>query len=121
MSSPKIVAEELSVHIVEAEILRQVSMTVGAGEFLSVIGPKGAGKSTLLRCLDGILEPSAGRVVIDGRPLADFSRRELARQLFVSENTVKTHLQSIRRKLGLTGREDIAARARELGLLPPAE
>lgn len=46
------------------------------------------------------------------------SRRELARQLHVSENTVKTHLTSIRHKLGVTGRDSIVARAVELGLLP---
>jgi LuxR family maltose regulon positive regulatory protein len=45
-------------------------------------------------------------------------RRELAAQLFLSENTVKTHIKSIRRKLGLGGRDDIVARARDLGLLP---
>ena len=45
--------------------------------------------------------------------------RLLSAQLFVSENTVKTHIKSIRRKLGLDGREDIVGRARELGLLPP--
>jgi iron complex transport system ATP-binding protein len=56
-----------------------VSLTVGRGEFLSVIGPNGAGKSTLLRCLDGILVPSNGRVLIDGRPLSEYGRRELAR------------------------------------------
>jgi LuxR family maltose regulon positive regulatory protein len=46
------------------------------------------------------------------------ARRELAAQLFVSENTVKTHLTSIRRKLGATGRDDVVARAREVGVLP---
>lgn len=45
-------------------------------------------------------------------------RKELAEQLHVSENTVKTHLTSIRHKLGLQGRESIVDRARELGLLP---
>jgi ATP/maltotriose-dependent transcriptional regulator MalT len=45
------------------------------------------------------------------------SRRDLAAQLVVSENTVKTHLTSIRHKLGLVGRESIVDRARELGLL----
>ncbi len=45
------------------------------------------------------------------------SRRELAAQLVVSENTVKTHLTSIRHKLGVTGRASIVDRARELGLL----
>ena len=43
-------------------------MAVGVGEFLTVIGPNGAGKSTLLRCLDGILAPSSGGVLIDDRP-----------------------------------------------------
>ncbi len=45
------------------------------------------------------------------------SRRELAAQLYVSENTIKTHLSSIRHKLGLSGRASIVERARELGLL----
>jgi len=79
VSKPKILVEDLSVRLGEAEVLHGVSMVVGAGEFLSVIGPNGAGKSTLLRCLDGILEPSAGRVLIDGRRISDFGRRELAR------------------------------------------
>ncbi|MEM8620691.1 MAG: LuxR C-terminal-related transcriptional regulator [Actinomycetota bacterium] len=45
------------------------------------------------------------------------SRKELARQLFVSENTLKTHLTSIRRKLGVSGRESPVDAARALGLL----
>lgn len=45
------------------------------------------------------------------------SRRELAAQLHVSENTIKTHLSSIRHKLGVPGRGDLVARARELGVL----
>ena len=79
MTGAAIITEGLCVVLDEAEILKDVSMTVGRGEFLTVIGPNGAGKSTLLRCLDGILEPSAGRVIIDGRPLGDYERRELAR------------------------------------------
>ena len=81
MSEPRIVVEDLSVCLGEVEILHGVSLAVGAGEFLTVIGPNGAGKSTLLRCLDGILVPSAGRVRIDGRPLDEISRRELARRV----------------------------------------
>ncbi|MEM7338081.1 MAG: LuxR C-terminal-related transcriptional regulator [Actinomycetota bacterium] len=46
------------------------------------------------------------------------SRRELAGQLHVSENTIKTHLTSIRHKLGVSGRESIVDRAVDLGLLP---
>ncbi len=79
MSSPKVRVEELSVRLGEVEVLHEVSLEVGAGEFLTVIGPNGAGKSTLLRCFDGILTPSAGRILIDGRAVASFSRRHLAR------------------------------------------
>ena len=67
MSESRVTVEDLSVSIGEAEILREVSLEVGRGEFLTVIGPNGAGKSTLLRCLDGILAPSSGGVLIDGR------------------------------------------------------
>lgn len=45
------------------------------------------------------------------------SRRDLARELFVSENTLKTHLTSIRRKLGASGRDDLVQRARLIGIL----
>lgn len=45
------------------------------------------------------------------------TRRELATQLYISENTVKTHLLSIRRKLGVVGRGDVVERATELGLV----
>jgi iron complex transport system ATP-binding protein len=79
LNGPKIVTEDLCVRLGEAEILDRVSLSIGGGEFLAVIGPNGAGKSTLLRCLDGVLDPVSGRVLIDGRPLADFGRRELAR------------------------------------------
>jgi len=79
MTGAAIVTEGLSVVLGEVEILHEVSMTVARGEFLTVIGPNGAGKSTLLRCLNGILQPSTGRVLLDGRPIADFSRRKLAR------------------------------------------
>ena len=79
MSRPRVRVEGLTAHLGEAEILHRVSLTVDAGEFLTVIGPNGAGKSTLLRCLDGILDPSAGVVEIDGRSIGEFNRRELAR------------------------------------------
>ena len=79
MTGTRVAVEELSVHLGEAAILHEVSLVVGGGEFLTVIGPNGAGKSTLLRCLDGILQPSGGRVLIDGRPIEEYGRRELAR------------------------------------------
>ncbi len=79
MTAPAILVEGLSVRFGNAEILREIELRVENGGFLAVIGPNGAGKSTLLRCLDGIVEPSGGRVEISGRPVQGYSRRELAR------------------------------------------
>jgi len=79
VSESRVAVEDLSIRIGEAEILNEVSLTVGRGEFLTVIGPNGAGKSTLLRCLDALLQPSSGRILIDGRALSEYGRRELAR------------------------------------------
>ncbi|MDO8887874.1 MAG: ABC transporter ATP-binding protein [Hydrogenophaga sp.] len=52
-----------------------VSLTVGAGEFVSVVGPTGCGKSTLLNVAAGLLEPSKGSVRIFGEPLQGINTR----------------------------------------------
>jgi ABC-type polysaccharide/polyol phosphate transport system ATPase subunit len=54
-------------HFDEFEALREVSVEVGAGETLGVIGRNGAGKSTLLRLVARVMPPTAGRVVVQGR------------------------------------------------------
>jgi len=51
------------------EAVRQVSMTVQPGEFVSLIGPSGCGKSTLLNIAAGFVHPSSGTVLIDGKPV----------------------------------------------------
>jgi NitT/TauT family transport system ATP-binding protein len=51
------------------------TLHVGAGEFVSVVGPTGCGKSTLLNIGAGLLEPSAGSVRVFGEPLAGINRR----------------------------------------------
>ena len=51
-------------------VLEHVSLTVSAGEFVVLIGANGTGKSTLLRLVAGLLTPDAGRISMDGSPLA---------------------------------------------------
>jgi NitT/TauT family transport system ATP-binding protein len=48
------------------EALCDVSLSVGTGEFVSVVGPSGCGKSTLLRCVSGLEQPSAGKISLKG-------------------------------------------------------
>jgi len=53
-----------------------LSLDVADGEFLVLLGPSGCGKSTLLRLIAGLVPPTAGRVVIDGRDVTDVPARE---------------------------------------------
>ena len=55
--------------------VQDVSLTVGAGEVVSVVGPTGCGKSTLLNVGAGLLEPSTGSVSVFGQPLVGINRR----------------------------------------------
>lgn len=65
------------------EVLRDVSLGVGRGEVVALVGPNGSGKTTLLRLLTGQLQPQVGSVTYDGRPLAGWRRDELARRVAV--------------------------------------
>jgi putative ABC transport system ATP-binding protein len=62
----------------EVAALSSVSLSVAAGELVAVMGPSGSGKSTLLQLAGGLDRPTDGRVLIDGRDLADLSTRALA-------------------------------------------
>ncbi len=55
--------------------VRDVTLSVGAGEFVSVVGPTGCGKSTLLNVGAGLLQPSAGSAQVFGEPLLGVNRR----------------------------------------------
>ncbi len=60
-------------------ILKGVSLNVCEGEYISIIGPNGAGKTTLLKCLIRILKGGEGIIRLDGRLLAEYGQKELAK------------------------------------------
>jgi NitT/TauT family transport system ATP-binding protein len=70
------------------EAIGDISASVEAGELTCIVGPSGAGKTTLLRCLAGLLEPTAGEVIFEGRPVQGPPRgmavvfQEYSRSLF---------------------------------------
>src|SRR5260221_3254614 len=63
--------------------VKDVTLCVAQGEFVSVVGPTGCGKSTLLNVAAGLLKPSAGAMRIFGEPLSGINRR--ARYMFQSQ------------------------------------
>jgi iron complex transport system ATP-binding protein len=66
-----------------APVVRGVSLDVSPGDRLGILGPNGSGKTTLLKLLGGLLAPDAGRVTLDGRPLASIGRGAVARRIAV--------------------------------------
>jgi iron complex transport system ATP-binding protein len=67
----------------QVRALDDVSITAPAGSLTAVVGPNGSGKSTLVRALVGQLSPEQGRILVDGQPVRDEARGELARRVAV--------------------------------------
>jgi branched-chain amino acid transport system ATP-binding protein len=69
--------EDLRVAYGKIEAVKGISFTVGAGQVVTLIGTNGAGKTTTLRTLSGLLKPSSGRVVFDGKPLSGVAAHKI--------------------------------------------
>ena len=65
----------------ERVILDDVSAEVGEGRITAVMGHNGCGKTTLLRCIGGLLEPTEGQVLVEGREVLSYGARALARKV----------------------------------------
>lgn len=61
------------------QALRGVDLTVPEGDMLSLIGPSGAGKSTLIRCVNRLVEPTSGQIILGGTDLCTLSHSQLRR------------------------------------------
>jgi putative ABC transport system ATP-binding protein len=64
---------------VETTALDNINLTVGKGEFISVMGPSGCGKSTLLNLMGLLDEPTQGKIALDGKAIDRYGDRDLAR------------------------------------------
>lgn len=63
----------------QQRVLEGISLTVGNGESVAIMGPSGSGKSTLLHCMSGVLVPDQGEVLFDGQDVAAMSDAERSR------------------------------------------
>ena len=62
-------------------VFGKVSLSSAGGEIHSLVGPNGAGKTTLLKCINRLLKPNSGTVLVNGTNVASLSNRELARKV----------------------------------------
>jgi putative ABC transport system ATP-binding protein len=63
----------------EINALRQISLTIGPGEFVAIMGPSGSGKSTLMTLLGCLDRPSSGKLLLDGEDISKFNEKALSR------------------------------------------
>jgi iron complex transport system ATP-binding protein len=97
-------ATNLTYRVGPKSLLQNVSLSARPGEVLAIIGANGAGKSTLLKLLSGNLKPSAGEVVLEGKPLAQWPAAALARRRAVLTQQHTLALAFEVRELVLLGR-----------------
>ncbi len=96
------------------EALTDVSFTVEEGEFLVIIGLSGSGKSTLLRCINRLVEPTAGRIIWNGRDITAADQSEL-REIRREIGMIFQHFNLVKRSTVMTN-----VLSGRLGYTPPA-
>ena len=74
----RIDSENLTFGYGGSKILDSINLVLSGPGLVCIIGPNGVGKSTLVKCIDGLLKPDSGRIMIDGEDVSDMSRSELA-------------------------------------------
>ena len=106
--------EQLDKHFGGLHVTRAVSLAIQAGERVALIGPNGAGKTTLINLMSGVLQPSAGRVRLDGRDITHLGQAERVRCGLVRTfqlTTLAPHLPVQRQvELALFEREGLTGR-----------
>jgi polar amino acid transport system ATP-binding protein len=94
-TEPMISARAIHKHFAGVEVLRGVSLEMGKGEVIAVIGPSGSGKSTFLRCLNHLETIDRGEIVIEGETLVSTSADGICRYVEEAER------RRICRKMGM--------------------
>ncbi len=84
----KLKVKDVEFSYASVPVLKDVCIELAASEMLGVVGPNGAGKSTLIRCIDRILQPRKGSILLDGRDINEMRLMELAKKMgYISQST----------------------------------
>jgi ATP-binding cassette, subfamily B, bacterial MsbA len=95
----------------QSAALRNVSLTLRAGESVALVGPSGAGKSTLVNLLPRFIEPSSGVVLLDGTPITEWSVQSLRRQFALVSQDVVLFNDSVAANVSLGSAVEVSDRA----------
>jgi subfamily B ATP-binding cassette protein MsbA len=101
-------------------VLSNISLTIGKGEVLAVVGPSGSGKSTLVNLLPRFHDVSEGRILIDGRDVREFDLQSLRKRIAVVTQDVILFNDSIRANIAYgdpTASNDAVMRAARAALV----
>jgi iron complex transport system ATP-binding protein len=75
----KLEIQNISLDYGPRSVIKDLSFQLQPGELLGLVGPNGCGKTSIIKALSRVLSPSSGRILLDGKDLATFSRNALAR------------------------------------------
>lgn len=85
-------------------VVEDVTIAIGAGDLVGILGPNGSGKTTLLRLLSGTRAPTSGSITLGGEPIERLSRRDIARRLAVVPQEVELAFEYSALEMVLMGR-----------------
>jgi len=97
-------AINLSVSYDGNQVLKDFSITIYEGDFISILGPNGAGKTTLMKALTGVIKNVTGEILIFGRPLRSYRRRDFARHVSFLPQDPQISLPFLVRDIVMMGR-----------------
>ncbi|MBR5932321.1 MAG: ABC transporter ATP-binding protein [Lachnospiraceae bacterium] len=118
MDNAYLALDHLSVGYNKVPVIEDINLRIKKGEVIALIGPNGAGKSTILKTIVRDLEPVSGTVHLEGKPIKDYSYKELSRKMAVIlTERIKVELMTCR-DIVATGRYPYTGR---LGILTKAD
>lgn len=83
-------AQNITINYGVCGVVRDVSFRLEKGKIIALLGANGAGKTTLLKSLNGSLPIAKGEILLDGKPVQNFSRREIAKKIAVIAQETET-------------------------------